>query len=187
MSFTHTWGFAMTNKRLSHLMLVSIAAMTAAGCATQMMVAPQAPDAIKVPAGHAYRMTLVGAGDLTYECRATATGAAWTFAGPNATLTNAAGTVVGKYYGGPTWEANDGSKVVGKQLATAPATRPGAIPLQLVEITSGMGTGAMAGTTYIQRLDTTGGVAPGSACDTGRVGAKETVQYRADYAFYGKS
>ena len=32
---------------------------------------------------------------------------------------------VGKYYAGPTWEAADGSKVTGKQVAVAPATAGG--------------------------------------------------------------
>ena len=97
----------------------------------------------------------VGVGELTYECREKQGAAGtfeWTFVAPTATLWDANRTkAVGKYYGGPTWESSDGSKVTGKQLATAPATNAGAIPLQLVQAAPAMGTGAMQGVTYIQR------------------------------------
>jgi hypothetical protein len=92
--------------------------------------------------------------------------------------------VVGKYYAGPTWEANDGSKVTGKQLAVAPGGA-GNIPLQLVKADPAMGTGAMQGVAYIQRLNTQGGVAPSTPCDTAAKGQRQQVAYAADYVFYG--
>jgi hypothetical protein len=36
--------------------------------------------------------------------------------------------VFAKHYAGPTWEAADGSKIVGKALANEPAPKAGAIP-----------------------------------------------------------
>ena len=92
--------------------------------------------------------------------------------------------MVGKYYGGPTWEAADGSKVGGKQLAVAPSPNPGSIPLQLVQASPAMGSGAMNGVSYIQRLNTMGGVAPMDACGAASAGTKKTVKYQADYVFY---
>ena len=87
------------------------------------MQAPDAPQAVTPPAGSKYSMTTVGIGEITYECRAKA-GAPdafeWVFVAPVATLYDGNRKVVGKYYGGPTWEAADGSKVTGKQLAVAP-------------------------------------------------------------------
>ena len=47
-----------------------------------------------------------------------------------------------------------------------------------------MGSGAMTGVTYIQRVATKGGVAPASACAAANLGAKETVKYQADYIFW---
>ena len=47
-----------------------------------------------------------------------------------------------------------------------------------------MGSGAMSGVTYIQRVNTMGGVAPASACDAANAGAKQVVKYQADYIFY---
>ena len=143
------------------------------------------PEAVRPPSGHKAFLTLVGTGDLTYECKANATGAfEWTFAGPMATLADAkTKQPMGKYYGGPTWEATDGSKVTGKQQAVAPAAA-GSIPMQLVKAEPTMGSGAMSGVTYIQRVNTKGGVAPSDACTSANSGAKKTVPYQADYVFY---
>ncbi|HEY5799275.1 MAG TPA: DUF3455 domain-containing protein [Burkholderiaceae bacterium] len=142
---------------------------------------------IAVPAGHTVAMTALGAGDLTYECRAKANMAdayEWAFVGPTAVLYDKNRSAVGKYYAGPTWEANDGSKVTGKQLAVSPSTTPGSIPLQLVQANPAMGSGAMTGITYIQRMNTRGGVAPADLCGAANAGAKKTVPYEADYVFY---
>lgn len=161
--------------------LVACATFPMTVCAQTMDV----PDAVKAPAGNKAAMTLKGAGDLTYECKTNAAGAMeWTFAGPMATLTDTrTGQTVGKYYGGPTWEAMDGSKVTGKQQAVAPSSA-GNIPLQLVKAEPAMGKGMMEGITYIQRVNTKGGVAPMDACSAANAGAKMTVPYQADYVFY---
>ena len=162
--------------------------LTLVACAGQMK-APDAPQAVTPPAGSKYSMTTVGVGEITYECRAKA-GAAdtfeWVFAGPVATLYDNNKAVVGKYYGGPTWEAADGSKVTGKQLATAPASGPQNIPLQLVQANPATGSGAMTDVTFIQRLNTVGGVAPSAPCNKSNAGAKQQVKYQADYVFYKK-
>jgi hypothetical protein len=150
------------------------------------MSGPDVPPAVAAPAGHKPAMTLKGVGQLTYECRAKAGSAGaheWVFAGPDATLQDAGGKVVGKYYGGPTWEHNDGGKITGKQLAVAPAA-PGSIPLQLVQTGPAMGPGPFSGVTYIQRVNTMGGVAPSAPCDASTMGSKQTVSYSADYVFY---
>jgi hypothetical protein len=145
------------------------------------------PDAVKVPAGHKVSMETVGVGRITYECREKAAMAGsyeWVFVGPVAVLNNRAGKMVGNYYGPPaTWESVDGSKVTGAQVAVAPATA-GAIPLQLVKANPAMGSGAMTGTAYIQRVATVGGVAPNLPCDAGTKGKQEIVNYQADYIFW---
>ena len=45
----------------------------------------------------------------------------WAFVGPVATLYSAERKTVGEYCAGPTWEAADGAKVTGKQVAVARA------------------------------------------------------------------
>ena len=157
-------------------------------CGTAMK-APMVDPAITVPNGHQLVMSALGSGDLTYECKAKAAMPdtfEWSFVGPVAGLTDKNGIAVGKYYGGPTWESNDGSRVTGKQLAVVPGN-PGSIPLQLVKTNGGTGTGAMGAMSdisYIQRLNTVGGIAPTDNCSNDNLGAKKMVKYQADYLFY---
>ena len=144
------------------------------------------PEPVRVPVGQKVMMATTGVGEITYECREKKDMAGqheWAFVGPVATLYGGDKKAVGKYYAGPTWEATDGSKVTGKQVAVAPAG-PGNIPLQLVKAEPAMGAGAMTGVSYIQRVATQGGVAPASACDAGTAGRKEIVKYQADYIFW---
>ncbi len=145
------------------------------------------PDAVKVPAGHKVVLETVGVGTITYQCRAKATMAGqfeWVFVGPVAQLNARDGKVLGKYYGPPaTWESNDGSKLTGAQVAVAPAGA-GSIPLQLVKANPAIGEGAMKGVSFIQRVQTKGGVAPAATCDAASIDAKQIVNYQADYIFY---
>ena len=61
------------------------------------------------------------------------------------------------YYAGPTWEASDGSKVVGVVKAKVDAPDPRSIPWLLLE-THGTGkAGMFAKVTSIQRVATVGG------------------------------
>ena len=171
------------------LMIAAAAVLGACATSPMMMKVDNAalPEAVRVPAGQKLMMTTSATGEITYECREKKDMAGaheWAFVGPVATLYGADKKMVGKYYAGPTWEAADGSKVTGKQVAVAPAT-PGSIPLQLVKAEPAMGAGAMTGVSYIQRLNTKGGVAPAMACDAMGKGKRQVVAYEADYVFYG--
>lgn len=164
-----------------------------AGLVSKPMAAPafdplSLPTAVQVPAGHKVALETVGVGRITYECRAKANAAGqfeWAFVGPKAELRSRSGTLLGSYYGPPaSWEAADGSKVTGAQLAVAPAN-PGNIPLQLVKANPATGpAGLMSGVSYIQRVATQGGVAPALPCDAGSLGRQEIVNYQADYILW---
>jgi hypothetical protein len=173
-------------------LLAAAATLTACGSmsATSSMPAfnqGMLPAAVQVPAGQRVAMETVGAGDITYECRAKKdmpSDFEWVFVGPDAKLMDRSGKTVGRYYGPPaTWENNDGSKVTATQVAVAPAGT-GNIPLQLVKANPAMGMGAMQGVTYIQRVATQGGVAPAMPCAAGTAGQKQVVKYQADYIFW---
>ena len=167
--------------RLSRPLMIA-ACLAAAPAYAQMM---DVPAAVKPPGSAMAAMTWTGTGELTYECRAKADAAGmfeWVFVGPDAKLTDAkTKAATGKYYGGPTWEAMDGSKISGKQVAVAPASA-GNIPFQLVKTDAG--SGAFKDVAYIQRVNTKGGVAPSEPCGSATAGAKKTVPYSADYVFY---
>ncbi|HBL66069.1 MAG TPA: hypothetical protein DDZ58_09350 [Achromobacter sp.] len=145
------------------------------------------PASVQAPAGNKVAWETVGVGEITYECRAKADmkgQAEWVFAGPKAVLNDRKGKQVGTYYGPPaTWEAMDGSKLTGTQVAVAPAG-DGNLPYQLVKANPAMGAGALTGVTYIQRVALKGGVAPKTPCTTAMLGQKSQVQYQADYIFY---
>lgn len=170
-------------------MAIALAVLTGCGLHAPMVRNDGLPEAVRVPAGQTQSLYTVGTGELTYECREKkdlAGSFEWAFVGPVATLTNSQGEAVGKYYAGPTWESLDGSKVTGKQVAVSPAA-PGSIPLQLVKANPAMGEGSMAGVSYIQRLNTQGGVAPGLPCGVDQKGQRQQVAYKADYVFYKAS
>lgn len=116
-----------------------------------------------------------------YVCTVKGSASEWDFKAPEADLVDARGRSFAKHYAGPTWEARDGSKVVGKILAIDPAPKTGAIPWLLLAAESS-GSGVLAGTRFVQRLDTSGGIGPTGACAT--AGTERRVEYTVDYIFY---
>ena len=184
-----------TSRSIAVLGAISAAAAVLTACGS-MSMAPtfnqaSLPPTIQVPAGNKVAMETVGVGDITYECRdkANTPGATeWVFVGPDAKLNDRSGKQVGKYYGPPaTWESMDGSKLTATQLAVAPSG-PTSLPFQLVKANPAVGSGAMTGVTYIQRVALQGGVAPAAVpCTPATKGQKQVVKYQADYIFYKAS
>ena len=116
-----------------------------------------------------------------YVCSVKGGANEWSFNAPEAELMDAQGRSFAKHYAGPTWEAPDGSKIVGKVLANEPAPKAGAIPWLLLS-TESSGSGVLAGARFVQRVNTSGGVGPTGACPT--AGTERRVDYTADYIFY---
>ena len=87
----------------------------------------------------------------------------------------------------PAWETtDDATYVIGKRMAGfTPDGGAASIPWLLLQATSHGGTGPLGLTRYVQRLSTSGGVAPAAACDAASAGASQKVPYTADYFFYG--
>jgi len=116
-----------------------------------------------------------------YVCSVRGVANEWELKAPEAELTDAQGRSFAEHYAGPTWEAPDGSKIVGKVLASEPAPKAGAIPWLLLS-TESSGSGVLAGVRFAQRVNTSGGVGPTGACPT--AGTERRVDYTADYIFY---
>ncbi len=145
---------------------------------------PATPPALRAPADQKPARALLGTGYRIYTCSPSGPGAfAWVLTAPEAALEDS-GQAIGKHYAGPTWEAADGSKVVGKLVAKADAPEPGAIPWLLLEAKSTTGAGIFAAVKSVQRVATTGGQAPKEGCDAAHAGAEARVPYRATYWFY---
>jgi opacity protein-like surface antigen len=167
--------------------LATLAASPLAAGAAAAPPPPTVPGDIQVAAGN--KVFLVGhaGGVQIYRCSATASGFAWSLVAPRADLYDDKGKLVATHYGGPTWEAKDGSTVVGRRVAGV-TVDPTAIPWLLIERASsaaGPDGGRLAGTTYIQRIATTGGLPPAAAsCDATTAGGVVEVAYTGDYHFW---
>jgi hypothetical protein len=154
-------------------------------CASTAQKPLTTPASIQPPAGQLL-LRAAARGAQIYTCKAKAadgTAFEWVLLAPDAELFDGSGAKLGRHFAGPTWENNDGSRVVGETVQRSPV--PGAIPWLLLRAKSTEGAGAFAHVQYVQRIDTVGGVAPAAGCDAAHAGAEARVEYSANYDFYG--
>ena len=177
-----------TRRRLFHVMLAALALLLTghvAPAGAEPAIDQRAPDLGECQQLHVsaeenqVAAYLFGVGVQIYQWD----GATWKFVNPMATLYADAGhhSAVCSHFGGPTWQSNSGSKVVGK-VDDFCTPDPTAIPWLLLHAASSEGPGIFDGVTFIQRVNTVGGLAP---ADPGAfVGEIAQVPYTADYVFY---
>jgi len=164
---------------------------------------PPVPANLEVPAPH--QVVLVGhaVGTQNYVCLPSGAGVAWTLFTPQATLFRKTGKQLLTHFFSPNpvenstvraaWQNSRDSSTVWGLVAESSSdpnfVAPGAIPWLLVK-TAGVQEGPTGGdqvtdTTFIQRLNTIGGVAPTTGCGLASdIGNKAFVPYLADYFFY---
>jgi len=138
---------------------------------------PGIPADIKPPAGSrpigAY---IVVSGTQNYTC--TAAGAYPAGSTPEAQLLGTGGRI--HHFGGPSWQSvRDNSLVTATKVAAV--DRAGTIPELLLKVATHTGKGILDKADFINRLYTSGGVAPAGTCAAGTV-AK--VPYKAVYVFW---
>jgi hypothetical protein len=181
--------------------------------AAEDIPATPVPANLEAPAGNKAYFKGQAVGTQNYICLPSGTGFAWTFTGPQATLFVTFNWITGEvtqqattHYLSPnpmedgtlraTWQSSlDTSAVWARAIATstdAGFVAPGAIPwllLQVVGMQNGPTGGSMlTSTTYIQRVNTSGGIAPTSGCtQSTNVGATAMVPYTTDYIFFKAS
>lgn len=159
-----------------------------AGCAaTPVLPVAQIPESLRVPAMQVLTHIVEATGVQIYECRPgkeAGSGYAWIFVAPEAELRDARGKLFGRHYAGPTWEARDGSKVLGEVRARDNGPDPAAIPWLLLAATSASDHGVLAHTSSIQRLRTVGGRISSADCHAAEAGQRLRVPYQAEYRFY---
>jgi hypothetical protein len=160
------------------LLLLALAAPIGAGPGDDN----RAPDldgceVLRVPAGNKVAFRAYAEGVQVYRWD----GAGWALVGPEAWLFDQDGDVVGIHYAGPTWESNSGSTVKGAVLQRC-TPDPDAIPWLLLGAVSSDGPGIFRRVTFIQRVNTAGGLAP--AAPGAFPGEVARVPYAADYYFY---
>lgn len=129
-------------------------------------------------------LQLTGKGVQIYTCERTTAGFGWRLKGPDAILTDAAGKTAGRHFAGPSWQANDGSLVVGEPLVASPSPESGAVAWLVLRAKSHAGTGVFADVAYVVRTATSGGAAPSSGCDAAHTAIEAREPYSATYTFF---
>ncbi len=134
---------------------------------------------VQVPAGHKVASHVYAQGVQIYRWD----GASWVFVAPSADLFADAGYrhKVGTHYGGPTWESKNGSKVIGTRVAGC-APNPTTIPWLRLKAVSTSSFGIYKKVTFIQRVNTVGGLAPTMPGAT--IDEVAEVPYTTEYYFY---
>jgi hypothetical protein len=132
-------------------------------------------------------LVVYAVGVQKYTCQADGT---WLFTDPEAILYKTTGVSkpIGTHFlnfasGRPVWRLKDGSSVEAARTATASggAGNIAWLLLQAVVTTAGPDGDRLAATTWVQRLNTSGGVAPAGTCTPGD---RIAVPYSADYFFW---
>jgi hypothetical protein len=167
----------------------------------QTVTPPIVPAALEVPAPNEAFLVARGVGTQNYACQPAASlgRVAWTLFTPQATLFGDRDEQLITHFASPnpeegnvvrvTWESSlDTSTVWARAIASA-TVDPNAIPWVLLEVVGAQagptGGKAISGTTFIQRVNTQGGLAPSTGCDRlADVGHKAFIPYTADYFFY---
>ncbi|HEX4855637.1 MAG TPA: DUF3455 domain-containing protein [Limnobacter sp.] len=148
------------------------------------------PATIQVAAGNIEVLSVQARGQVVYVCRreqAPLTTYKWLVGSASAVLTDAEGREIGRHSANPArWSHVDGSFVSGSQVAVSPHGEKN-LPFQLVKTDVAGGQGVLTAVSYIQRLGTSGGVAPRSSCEAGNEGERAEVEFTAEYRFWKAS
>jgi hypothetical protein len=165
---------------------------------------PRVPANLQVPAGNKAFLDGRAIGTQSYICLPSASGGfTWVFFGPQATLFNDDRRQIVTHFLSPnpfeadtpraTWQhSRDTSAIWGSAMessADPKYVRQGAIPWLLLQVVGGQDGPTrgdrLTAATYIQRLNTVGGIAPATGCAVSTdVGKRAFVPYKADYVFY---
>ena len=172
------------------------AALLLAGCVA-MPAAPQPPGApaaraaapalgffsrIKVPAGHEPALQLAARGVQIFRCERQGNAFEWRFQLPEAELFDAQGQPVGRHGANFSFEYQDGSRLLGTVLEYDKAATSDTLPWLLFSARS-FGKGELGGVTYVQRVNTRGGMPP-RTCNASQLNRLLRVDFSADFVFY---
>ena len=146
-------------------------------------VLPEQCSSIRVDEGHKLAFHVYARGVQVYKWNLVTQ--KWDLLAPVASLyaeENYFGEV-GTHYVGPTWESKSGSKVEGRRvLGTGCQPDPTAVAWLLLSKFRTEGNGIFSNVTFIQRVNTTGGLPP---TESGLVdGETKEIPYTAEYYFY---
>ncbi|MBA3727200.1 MAG: DUF3455 domain-containing protein [Armatimonadetes bacterium] len=170
----------------AYFLMVGLAAAAMLTGSGMSGVRPQDGPTLRIPDGQSLLLSARAEGVQIYTAKpkaGSATTFEWVLKAPRAILFDQDHKKIGTHSGGPTWELNNGSKVVGVQppKQRVDAANPKDVAWLLLEAKSHEGTGPLSKVTFIMRVDTAGGV-PHSVPPT-KEGQETQVKYRATYVF----
>ena len=147
---------------------------------------PGIPREIQLPDGAELVFKAHASGVQIYVCQEGADGKlVWTLKGPEATLYDDDGAVIGSHAQGPSWKHKDGSEITARAVARINAPdATAAIPWLLLSVNAHSGSGIFSRVTAIQRVNTDGGQPPAGSCGASNRGVETRSEYTADYLFY---
>ncbi|MFN8468404.1 MAG: DUF3455 domain-containing protein [Caldilineaceae bacterium] len=169
------------------------------------VTAPPVPPNIQVPAGNEPFLVGHAVGTQNYVCLPSSSGVAFKLFTPQATLFQDNAKQIGTHFFSPnpaengtiraTWQDSLDTSAVwgevkpGNASSDANYVQPGAIPWLLVTVVGSqdgtIGRNLLTGTRFIQRVNTTGGLAPSTGCASpADIGTQAFVPYTADYYFF---
>ena len=142
------------------------------------------PAQIRVPGGSSQVLSTHAIGDQIYQCALVNGSYTWILLAPDAKLLDTKGQVVGKHYSGPVWEYKEGSRIEGRIVSKLDVDPDSSISWLLVKVIGHKGNGLFSDISYINRINTRGGLAPSSRCHMNHLGTEKRMAYSADYVFY---
>lgn len=177
----------MTIQKATSIIIVVLLTLCTWNGSVFAETASSVPEVLQVPSNQIPAIKAHAIGVQIYECREDKNDPSkhvWVFKAPKAELYDNTDKQIGRHYAGPTWESDDGSKVVGEVVAAYNSPDRNSIPWLLLKAKSNYGSGAFSRIVSIQRLDTVGGKAPDEGCGKEQTGKEIQVPYKALYYFY---
>jgi hypothetical protein len=194
------------SRKLSHIACVATVAMASTlalpqSARAQTVTPPPVPPGLEVLAPSEAFLLGRGVGTQNYECQPTGRlgRVGWVLFTPQATLFDDQGEQLTTHFFSPnpdesrivrvTWQDSRDTSTVWAKMTASASVDPNAIAWLKLEVVNTQpgptGGDTLTGTTFLQRLNTRGGLAPTTGCDVlSDVGHKAFVPYTADYFFY---
>lgn len=205
---------SMAGMMLAGVAALAFTVLSPAPAYADTLTPPPVPANIQVPAGNRLFLVGHAVGTQNYICVPSGSGVRFALFTPQAALFDEQGEQLTTHYFGPNpsevntdpkvlgdhtiraaWQHSKDSSTVWGQVMPGNSSsdpnfvEPGAIPWLLVTIVGQQngptGGDRLGGTTFIQRLNTHGGVAPSTGCTSLEdLGNMTFVPYTTDYYFY---
>src|SRR5271163_5216235 len=130
--------------RKSNLVVLAALFVSASAVLSFSTSAQQTPPQLQAPANEQLLLQVHAKGDQVYICKGDAEQFTWTLKAPDAQLFDKDGKPFGRHFAGPSWEAEDGSRILGKAVANSPSPDTDSIPWLLVTVLSHDGSGVLS-------------------------------------------